>query len=82
MVLSMGQGGPASVQHEWMKLRLMRIATELGYTATPEHAPTNVDLFFHAPAFGLDVIVKYNSCRPNSANVPLHVKVRARKSAG
>jgi hypothetical protein len=34
-------GGPPSAEHEWMKLHLSRIATSLGYTATPEHAPAS-----------------------------------------
>jgi hypothetical protein len=38
-------GGPPSAEHEWMKLYLSRIATSLGYTATPEHAPTRADVF-------------------------------------
>ncbi len=48
-------GGPESAQHEWMKLRLTRIAQKLGYTATPEHPPTHSDVFVHEPAFCLEV---------------------------
>lgn len=51
-----GQGGGVeSAQHDWMKLRLTRIATRLGYTATPEHAPTNADVFVHEALLCLEV---------------------------
>jgi hypothetical protein len=48
-------GGPESAQHEWMKLRLKRIASRLGYNATPEHAPTHADVFVHDVSFCLEV---------------------------
>lgn len=48
-------GGPESAQHEWMKLRLTRIAQRLGFTATPEHSPTHSDVFVHEPEFCLEV---------------------------
>jgi hypothetical protein len=48
-------GGPESAQHEWMKLRLTRIAAKLGYNATPEHAPTHADVFVHEASFCLEV---------------------------
>lgn len=50
-----GGGGPESSQHEWMKLRLKRIAEQLGYTATPEHAPTRADVFVHERSYCLEV---------------------------
>jgi hypothetical protein len=48
-------GGPESLQHEWMKLRLVRIVTMLGYTATPEHAPTHADVFVDEVSYCLEV---------------------------
>ncbi len=48
-------GGPESAQHEWVKLRLTRIARKLGYTATPEHPPTRADVYVHEPSFCLEV---------------------------
>jgi hypothetical protein len=48
-------GGPESAQHEWLKLRLTRIAQKLGYKATPEHAPTHADVFVHEASFCLEV---------------------------
>lgn len=48
-------GGPESAQHEWMKLRLTRIAAKLGYTATPEHAPTHADVFVHEALLCLEI---------------------------
>lgn len=50
-----GGGGPESAQHEWLKLRLLKIVQRLGYTATPEHAPTRADVFVHEPAYCLEV---------------------------
>jgi hypothetical protein len=50
-----GGGGPESAQHQWMKLRLTRIASKLGYTVTPEHAPTHADVFVHDAPFCLEV---------------------------
>jgi hypothetical protein len=38
-----------------LKLRLTRIAQKLGFTATPEHAPTHSDVFVHEPQFCLEV---------------------------
>jgi hypothetical protein len=48
-------GGPESAQHEWLKLRLTRIAAKLGYSATPEHAPTHADVFVDDVSFCLEV---------------------------
>ena len=48
-------GGPESAQHEWMKLRLTRIASRLGYKATPEHAPTHADVFVHEASLCLEI---------------------------
>jgi len=48
-------GGPESAEHEWMKLRLTRIARKLGYTATPEHSPTHADVFVHEVSYCLEV---------------------------
>ncbi len=50
-----GGGGPESAQHEWMKLRLKRIVEQLGYTATPEHAPTHADVLVHEVSYCLEV---------------------------
>ena len=50
-----GGGGPESAQHEWMKLRLTRIAKILGYTATLEHAPAYADVFVRDVSFCLEV---------------------------
>jgi hypothetical protein len=60
-------GGPESVQHEWMKLRLTRIAKMLGYTATPEHAPTHADVFVHDVSFCLEVQLKPTQFRQRTA---------------
>lgn len=49
-----GGGGPETAQHEWLKLWLRRIAEELGYTATPEHALTHADVFVHEVSFCLE----------------------------
>jgi hypothetical protein len=38
-----------------MKLRLTRIASKLGYNATPEHAPTRADVFVHEASFCLEI---------------------------
>jgi hypothetical protein len=38
-----------------MKLRLTRIASKLGYNATPEHAPTHADVFVHEASFCLEI---------------------------
>lgn len=48
-------GGPESSQHEWLKLRLTRIASKLGYKETPEHVPTHADVFVHDVSFCLEV---------------------------
>jgi hypothetical protein len=48
-------GGPETAQHEWMKLRLTRIARKLGYTATPEHAQTHADVFVLEASLCLEV---------------------------
>jgi hypothetical protein len=51
-------GGSETAQHEWLKLWLKRIAEELGYTATPEHAPTHADVFVHDVSYCLEVQLK------------------------
>ena len=56
-------GGPPSAEHEWMKLHVSRIATSLGYTATPEHAPTRADVFVHEPSFCLEVQLRSTQFR-------------------
>jgi hypothetical protein len=38
-----------------MKLRLSRTADKLGYTATPEHAPSHADVFVYQASFCLEV---------------------------
>lgn len=60
-------GGPESAQHEWMKLRLVRIATMLGYTATPEHAPTHADVYVHEASFCLEVQLNPTQFRKRTA---------------
>ncbi len=62
-----GGGGPESAQHQWMKLRLRRIAEQLGYTATPEHAPTHADLFVHEVSYCLEVQLKSTQFRQRTA---------------
>jgi hypothetical protein len=56
-------GGPESAQHQWIKLRLRRMAEQLGYTATPEHAPTHADVFVHEPSYCLEVQLKATQFR-------------------
>jgi hypothetical protein len=60
-------GGPESAQHEWMKLRLTRIASKLGYNATPEHAPTHADVFVHEASFCLEVQLNPTQFRKRTA---------------
>jgi hypothetical protein len=60
-------GGPESAQHEWMKLRLTRIAQRLGYTATAEHAPTHTDVFVHEASFCLEVQLNPTQFRKRTA---------------
>jgi hypothetical protein len=60
-------GGPESVQHEWMKLRLARIAKMLGYTATPEHVPSHADVFVHDVSFCLEVQLNPTRFRQRTA---------------
>jgi hypothetical protein len=60
-------GGPESAQHEWMKLRLTRIAKRLGYNATPEHAPTHADVFVHEASFCLEVQLNPTQFRKRTA---------------
>jgi len=60
-------GGPESAQHQWMKLRLRRIVERLGYTATPEHAPTHADLFVHEVSYCLEVQLKPTQFRQRTA---------------
>jgi hypothetical protein len=60
-------GGPESAQHEWMKLRLTRIAKMLGYIATPEHAPTHADVFIHEALYCLEVQLNPTQFRKRTA---------------
>lgn len=60
-------GGPENAQHEWMKLRLTRIAGKLGYNATPEHAPTHADVYVHEASFCLEVQLKPTRFRKRTA---------------
>lgn len=60
-------GGPESAQHEWMKLRLTRIASKLGYNTTPEHAPTHADVFVHEASFRLEVQLNPTQFRKRTA---------------
>src|SRR3954468_11412217 len=56
-------GGPPSPEHEWMELYLSRIATTLGYTATPEHPPTRADVFVHECSYCLEVQLRSTQFR-------------------
>lgn len=60
-------GGPESAHHEWMKLRLARIAKRLGYTTTPEHAPTHADVFVHEASYCLEVQLRPTQFRQRTA---------------
>lgn len=60
-------GGTESAQHEWMKLRLARIVKMLGYTATPEHAPTHADVFVHEASYCLEVQLRPTQFRKRTA---------------
>ena len=71
-------GGPESAQHEWMKLRLTRIAGKLGYNATPEHAPTHADVYVHEASFCLEI----SSTRRSSACAPRYARIGVRRSVG
>jgi hypothetical protein len=66
-------GGPESAQHEWMKLRLKRIAEQLGYKATPEHAPTHADVFVHEASYCLEVQLR---------GTPFRQRTKMREEAG
>ena len=68
-----GGGGPESAQHEWLKLRLKRIAEQLGYTATPEHAPTHADVFVHEASYCLEVQLR---------GTPFRQRTKMREQAG
>jgi hypothetical protein len=61
-------GGPPSPEHEWLKLQLSRIATELGYTTTPEHPPTRSDVFVHEASFCLEVQLRSTQFRKRTAS--------------
>ena len=67
-------GGPESAQHEWLKLRLVRIVEKLGYNTTPEHAPTHADVFVHDVSFCLEVQLNQTQFRRRT-------KVREAKGA-
>jgi len=60
-------GSPESAEHEWLKLRLTRTARKLGYTATPEHAPTHADVFVHEASYCLEVQLKPTQFRNRTA---------------
>jgi hypothetical protein len=60
-------GGPPSPEHEWMKLYLSRLVTSLGYTATPEHAPTRADVFVHECSYCLEVQLRPTQFRTRTA---------------
>src|SRR4051794_30314213 len=60
---SHGGGGPPSPEHEWMELYLSRVATSLGYTATPEHPPTRADVFVHECSYCLEVQLRATQFR-------------------
>jgi hypothetical protein len=60
-------GGPPSPEHEWMELHLSRIATSLGYTSTPEHAPTRADVFVHECSYCLEVQLRSTQFRKRTA---------------
>jgi hypothetical protein len=71
-------GGSETAQHEWLKLWLKRIAEELGYTATPEHAPTHADVFVHDVSYCLEVQLSQLSF----VSGPRGGRLRVRRSAG
>jgi hypothetical protein len=50
-----------------MKLRLSRIASKLGYNATPEHAPTHTDVFVHEASFCLEIQLNPTQFRKRTA---------------
>jgi hypothetical protein len=60
-------GGPPSPEHEWMELYLSRVVTSLGYTATPEHAPTRADVFVHECSYCLEVQLRSTQFRKRTA---------------
>jgi len=64
---SHGGGGPPSPEHEWMQLYLTRVATSLGYTATPEHPPTRADVFVHECSYCLEVQLRPTQFRQRTA---------------
>jgi hypothetical protein len=50
-----------------MELYLSRIVTSLGYTATPEHAPTRADVFVHECSYCLEVQLRSTQFRKRTA---------------
>jgi len=60
-------GGPPSPEHEWMELYLTRLVTSLGYTATPEHAPTRADVFVEECSYCLEVQLRSTQFRKRTA---------------
>jgi hypothetical protein len=50
-----------------MKLHLSRIATSLGYTATPEHPPTRADVFVYECSYCLEVQLRSTQFRKRTA---------------
>jgi hypothetical protein len=50
-----------------MKLRLTRIASKLGYNATPEHAPTHADVFVHEASLRLAIQLNPTQFRKRTA---------------
>src|SRR3954465_7736354 len=64
-------GGPPSPEHEWLKLHLSRIATSLGYTATPEHPPTGAGVFVHELTYCLEVQICATTVSRRSSPRPM-----------
>ncbi|WP_448620584.1 hypothetical protein [Geodermatophilus sp. URMC 65] len=50
-----------------MQLYLTRVATSLGYTATPEHPPTRADVFVHECSYCLEVQLRPTQFRQRTS---------------
>jgi len=62
-----GGGGPPSPEHEWMKLYLSHVVTNLGCTATPEHPPTRADVYVHESSYCLEVQLRPTQFRKRTS---------------
>jgi hypothetical protein len=61
-------GGPESAEHQWFKLQLSRIATNLRYRTTPEHPPTRSDVFVHEASYCLEVQLRSTQFRKRTGS--------------